>query len=221
MRCYRVKKFHTEHNYVLAIPRDVHFLRSHRNVSILCIAETQPMGIGIPQMIGYQSHQCRRYSKPDCIEKHLRNLQKIQDRWDPILILFRLSRLRIFKNPKMFHNKRWTQNANSANVYRRVSIEVVKSWTNLVMKIKLKSSLILISLIQKLLQLKAIILKMLIIKGNPDNVNVVGCFCLTTLELFPHFGVVIPISVIVEIGGCDSPCVVKFEGCIPFSILGL
>ncbi|KAI5672525.1 hypothetical protein M9H77_12889 [Catharanthus roseus] len=65
MGCSRVKKFHREHNHVLANPRVVDFLRSHRNVSTSGITEAQSMcvvGIGIPQIIEYQSHQYGGYS---------------------------------------------------------------------------------------------------------------------------------------------------------------
>ncbi|KAI5667555.1 hypothetical protein M9H77_17408 [Catharanthus roseus] len=40
---YRVKKFHREHNHILANPRVVHFLHSYRNVNTLGMAEAQSM----------------------------------------------------------------------------------------------------------------------------------------------------------------------------------
>ncbi|KAI5681945.1 hypothetical protein M9H77_03173 [Catharanthus roseus] len=64
---------------------------------------------------------------------------------------------------------------------------------------------VLISLIQKLPQLRAIIPTKLTIKGNQDNADVVGLSSMTNenvLNLLHNkwFGVVIPLSVIAEIG---------------------
>ncbi|KAI5658383.1 hypothetical protein M9H77_27176 [Catharanthus roseus] len=73
MGCYRVKKFHGNHNHVLANPRAIHFLRFLRNVSTLGISEAQSMraiGIGIPQIVDYQSHQCGGY--------RMRSTQKLE-----------------------------------------------------------------------------------------------------------------------------------------------